>query len=315
MVDWLLQNSLGPMWLAMCKKHGWTPEVEADGTLARLEERRVEWRAKREAGEVSLTELMPLDTDAERRWAYYVPQPIPDDAVEHAPESSPRPAGSRPGGRLGALPGRGLRPAGGPLPRGGAAPGRGRPGALVRPRDRRAHPGAQPPRHRPRPAGGADRGGGPLAEGPAGLPRRPARAAQPRRLEPAPRRACADDDPALVELRREVERETGIPAQLTDTLVHALRAPITWVACSRSTRRSMRLSARTRQRWAGRSTEQGDSFGGMPPEPSSDRARPRRGSRTCSIGWRGSSPRHTGGDDLGLRLAASNSRRACASCG
>ena len=46
MVDWLLQNSLGPMWLAMCKKHGWTPEVEADGTLARLEGRRIEWRAK-----------------------------------------------------------------------------------------------------------------------------------------------------------------------------------------------------------------------------------------------------------------------------
>ena len=86
-VDWLLQNSLGPMWLAMCKKHGWTPEVEADGTLARLEERRVEWRGKRDRGEVSLTELMPLYTDAERRWAYYVPQPIPDDAVEHARDS------------------------------------------------------------------------------------------------------------------------------------------------------------------------------------------------------------------------------------
>ena len=47
MVDWLLQNSLGPMWLAMCQKHGWTPEVQADGTLDRLEERRAEWRAKR----------------------------------------------------------------------------------------------------------------------------------------------------------------------------------------------------------------------------------------------------------------------------
>ena len=87
MVDWLLENSLGPMWLAMCKKQGWKPEVEADGTLARLENRRVEWRAKREAGEVELTELMPLENDAERRWAYYVPQPIPDDAVEHANES------------------------------------------------------------------------------------------------------------------------------------------------------------------------------------------------------------------------------------
>jgi len=87
MVDWLLQNSLGPMWLAMCQQHGWTPDVVADGTLDRLEQRRTAWRAKRDAGEVSLTDLMPLETEAERRWAYYVPQPIPDDAVEHAPQS------------------------------------------------------------------------------------------------------------------------------------------------------------------------------------------------------------------------------------
>ncbi|MEN9554543.1 MAG: hypothetical protein RLZZ232_829, partial [Planctomycetota bacterium] len=144
MVDWLLQNSLGPMWLAMCQKHGWTPAVVADGTLERLEQRRAEWRAKRDerqaaivafrsakgtadgdSGEVnfaernstnspalregngqdarfaernatidesrlpgvSLTELMPLETEAERCWAYYVPQPIPDDAVQNAPKS------------------------------------------------------------------------------------------------------------------------------------------------------------------------------------------------------------------------------------
>ncbi len=87
MVDWLLQNSLGPMWLAMCNKHGWTAEVESLGVLDELERRRVEWRAKRDEGEVELTELMPLHTDMERRWAYYVPQPIPDDAVEHAPDS------------------------------------------------------------------------------------------------------------------------------------------------------------------------------------------------------------------------------------
>ena len=87
MVDWLLQNSLGPMWLAMCKKNGWTPEVETDGTLERLEERRAEWRAKRDAEEVSLTELMPLESEAEQRWAYYVPQPIPDDAIELAIDS------------------------------------------------------------------------------------------------------------------------------------------------------------------------------------------------------------------------------------
>jgi hypothetical protein len=37
MVDWLLQNTLGPMWLAICAQHGWTPEAEANGTLAALE--------------------------------------------------------------------------------------------------------------------------------------------------------------------------------------------------------------------------------------------------------------------------------------
>ena len=87
MVDWLLQNSLGPMWLAMCKQQGWTPLCEQHGTLERLEQRRIAWRAKRDAGEVALTELMPLDGDEERRWAYYLPQPIPDDALGHAPTS------------------------------------------------------------------------------------------------------------------------------------------------------------------------------------------------------------------------------------
>jgi len=88
MVDWMLQNSLGLMWFTLCKKQGWTPEVQTNGTLQRLEERRVEWRAKRASGEVSLTALMPLETDEERRWAYFLPnQEIPDEAVELAPDS------------------------------------------------------------------------------------------------------------------------------------------------------------------------------------------------------------------------------------
>ena len=87
MVDWLLQNSLGPMWLAICQRHGWTPEATADGTLDRLEARRADWRARRGSGEVTLTDLMPLHTDAERRWAYYVPQPVPESAVAQAPET------------------------------------------------------------------------------------------------------------------------------------------------------------------------------------------------------------------------------------
>ena len=73
MVDWMLQNSLGLMWFTLCKKNGWAPEVQTNGTLQRLEERSIEWRAKRAAGEVSLTELMPLETEEERRWAYFLP--------------------------------------------------------------------------------------------------------------------------------------------------------------------------------------------------------------------------------------------------
>nr|WP_093191704.1 BREX-6 system adenine-specific DNA-methyltransferase PglX [Thiocapsa sp. KS1] len=153
MVDWLLQNSLGPLWLAMCRKQGWTAECEQPlpgepapapvdgdapvgwaearsptsaeggspagdvpedaplgfvpqpnlpddesieisdttppltGLLRVLDERRADWRGKRERGEVALTDLMPLHSDAERRWAYYVPQPIPADAIADAPDS------------------------------------------------------------------------------------------------------------------------------------------------------------------------------------------------------------------------------------
>ena len=88
MVDWMLQNSLGLMWFTLCEKHGWIPEAQTNGTLQRLEERRIAWRAQRAAGEVSLTALMPLETDEERRWAYFLPdQEIPEEAVELAPDS------------------------------------------------------------------------------------------------------------------------------------------------------------------------------------------------------------------------------------
>jgi len=85
MVEWLLQNSLGFTWLAMCKKHGWTPD--AHRILAALDARRNEWRSKREAGDVALDAPLPLESELEEHWKYYVPQPIPDDAVEQAPES------------------------------------------------------------------------------------------------------------------------------------------------------------------------------------------------------------------------------------
>jgi hypothetical protein len=85
MVEWLLQNSLGLTWLAMCRKQGWT--ADAQKVFPVLAARRSDWRAKREAGEVALDALMPIDEELEDSWKYYVPQPLPEDAVEHSPAS------------------------------------------------------------------------------------------------------------------------------------------------------------------------------------------------------------------------------------
>lgn len=95
-VDWLLQNSLGPMWLAICAKQGWIPEVVESGVFDSLEARRDSWRHHRETGQVQLDEIMPLYSDVERRWAYYMPQDIgdnpnkyrvPPEVVAQAPDS------------------------------------------------------------------------------------------------------------------------------------------------------------------------------------------------------------------------------------
>ncbi|HXN32184.1 MAG TPA: DNA methyltransferase, partial [Polyangiaceae bacterium] len=85
MVEWLLQNSLGLTWLAVCKKNGWTPD--ADAVLPDLDARRAVWRQKREAGDVALDALMPIAQGLESAWKYYVPQPLPADAVASAPAS------------------------------------------------------------------------------------------------------------------------------------------------------------------------------------------------------------------------------------
>ena len=85
MVEWLLQNSLGLTWLCICKKNGWT--ADAESVLPGLEERRAGWRKKRETGEVALDALMPVEAGLESAWKYYVPQPIPADAVAKAPST------------------------------------------------------------------------------------------------------------------------------------------------------------------------------------------------------------------------------------
>lgn len=85
MVEWLLQNSLGLTWLSICKKNHWA--ADAEQVLPVLEQRRAEFRAKREQGEVALDALMPIHGPLEDAWKYYVLQPIPDDAVAKAPSS------------------------------------------------------------------------------------------------------------------------------------------------------------------------------------------------------------------------------------
>jgi hypothetical protein len=80
MVEWLLQNSLGLTWLCICKRNGWT--ADAERVLPVLEERRGEWRKRREAGEVALDALMPIEGELEAAWKYYVPQPLPADTAE-----------------------------------------------------------------------------------------------------------------------------------------------------------------------------------------------------------------------------------------
>ena len=76
MVEWLLHNSLGQQWLGICDRNSWIPEAQSDGTLGRLEERRSEWRSRRELGEVALDALMPIESGMEERWKYWVRQPL-----------------------------------------------------------------------------------------------------------------------------------------------------------------------------------------------------------------------------------------------
>ncbi len=125
MVDWLLQNSLGPMWLAMCKKHGWTPEVEADGTLdrARSAARRVASEARGGRGRADRADAAPH----RRRAALGLLRAAADPRRRGRARARERarPEAPRPGGGLGALPRGRLRSAGRALPGGGAAPRRG----------------------------------------------------------------------------------------------------------------------------------------------------------------------------------------------
>lgn len=85
MVEWLLQNSLGAQWLAICKKNNWTPE--AINTIETLEARREDWRTKLKNKEVFEDMPMPIESEEEERWKFYVKQEIPQEVIDSAPNS------------------------------------------------------------------------------------------------------------------------------------------------------------------------------------------------------------------------------------
>ncbi len=302
MVDWLLQNSLGPMWLAMCQRHGWTAEAEAHGTLAELEARRIDWRARRDRGEVLLTELMPLNSEAERRWGYYVPQPIPESAVRQAPASV-----------------RDLKI---------LDPAVGSGHFLVATFELLVALYREEARHR----GEEDHEGWSdkaiveqiLSKNLYGIDLDPravqiaaavlwlkaqktCRGAHPRELHlVASNLRLANlpkHDPALVELRQEVERETGIPAALTDKIVAALAGAYhlgSLLQVDRAVEEA--IDEHEQQRTRGIDGQvQGGLFTGF-----AEQQRALFGRETAKINILDRLEeflrRHTGGDDLGLRL-------------
>ncbi len=300
MVDWLLQNSLGPMWLATCRKHGWTAEVEADGTLHRLEQRRTEWRARREAGEVSLTELMPLDGEAERRWAYYVPQPMPEDAIAQAPESVRHLKILDPAVGSGhflvvamdlllALYREEARH------RGEAGQPRWSDAKIVeRILSHNLHGIDLDPRAVQMAAAALWLKAQQLAPG--AHPERLNLVASNLRLSSLP-----DNDPALDELRRQVERETGIPGELTDTIVQALRGADHLGSLLKIDRAVEEALEQHESELGRRPPAQGDLFDGFAETPRQPMDR-EQAKATLLDRLESFLSRHSQGDDLGLRL-------------
>ncbi|MBK8596377.1 MAG: BREX-6 system adenine-specific DNA-methyltransferase PglX [Holophagales bacterium] len=85
MVEWLLQNSLGDLWLDICRKNGW--KSDAEEVFPSLEARRAAWREARAKDEIAATEPMAVSEGLEERWKWWVPKAAPEDVPEGTPTS------------------------------------------------------------------------------------------------------------------------------------------------------------------------------------------------------------------------------------
>ena len=245
---------------------------------------------------------MPLHTDAERRWAYYVPQPIPDDAVAQAPETV-----------------RDLKL---------LDPAVGSGHFLVVALDLLVALYREEARHRGE-AGeerwsdraiverilshnlhGIDLDPRAVQIAAAALwlkARQVAPDARPERLNLVASNlrlaSLADDDPALVELRREVERETGIPAALTDTLIHALRGA-DHLGSLLKVDTAVDEALERHEAALGRAVARAGSTCSPTSSAEPERVAIGRAEAKATLLDRleGFLAKHTGGDDLGLRL-------------
>ncbi|MDY0223444.1 MAG: BREX-1 system adenine-specific DNA-methyltransferase PglX, partial [Desulfobacterium sp.] len=87
MVEWLVQNSLGAQWLAMCEKHGWN--CRAKEKIEILKIRRKAWNQDITDKKVPETQAMPVNGH-EEFWKYYVPQELDQGTIQSAPLSLDR---------------------------------------------------------------------------------------------------------------------------------------------------------------------------------------------------------------------------------
>lgn len=84
MVEWLVQNSLGAQWLAICVRQGWSSKAQQK--INQLKTTREVWNQKISDNEVPETEAMPVNGD-EEFWKYYVPQDLANETIAAAPFS------------------------------------------------------------------------------------------------------------------------------------------------------------------------------------------------------------------------------------